>query len=111
LPVTIHTLATDTHTRYVLVFPDSPAIANIHTMITNHDADELTAILVVTSTGESEPVQPEQDEDTGTWFVVQSGNDGSVIEEIKYDDNGDTTDHLVFVDGFDTDAAPILVAN
>lgn len=108
MTVIINAEPTGTFTRYLMLYPDAPELANIHHLIENRDADELRWILIVTPDGETVPVTLEQ-EDDGTWLVCLS--DGEIAEAIRYDsdDSDDVAYHAVFVDGFTTDDLAVLV--
>jgi hypothetical protein len=106
LPVTTQHGLNDSYTRYVLVNSEAPALTNIAGLIRGYD-DALAAV-VVDHNGDSEPVQLEQDTDTGVWTVWSTSTEDTIIEQVAFSDNGEVVTREVFIDGFDTDEVPIF---
>lgn len=98
-------------TRYVLIYPDAPALTNVTGMIDHQGDPELLGIVVIARDGSCEPVALERDPD-GTWIVAQTSAGGDLIEEIMYSDDGDQVlRHAVYVEGYTTDDVPVFMAD
>lgn len=113
MSVTIYDDPTDTCSRYILLFPDAPTLANVHGLINDYEADELRGILVVTSEGDTDFVDILRSDD-GTWTIAKLDDNSVVFEEIRYarDSDGDpdrVDERSVFVSGFTTDEVPVFV--